>query len=376
MTTFPGFPLDTDLLLSAFDQLNVGVYVTDRDRRIVLWNRKAEQITGYPASAVVGMACHENVLVHMDKDGHELCHSGHCPLSRAMDVDRESKAPILVHAKTAAGRRVAVSVSVAPLRNTSGEVVGGIELFRDETEQLHDLEFAQRIQKSQLPASLPEADALSFDVRYYPFGLVGGDFYDVRQVGADQYGLLLADVSGHGVSAALYTMQLRSIGEDCWQVGTEPGAFLTKANRALARFVLDESFATALYVVVDRRSGRLVYASAGHPAPLRLVADDGSYTKLAASGAPLGIIADMEYESVQSQLDPGDMLLAYTDGATEVPDAQGAFLGEGGLARLALQERGRGAVELLERIYVRVKQACGEVSLPDDLTLLSVARQG
>jgi phosphoserine phosphatase RsbU/P len=375
MTTVPAFPMDTDLLLSAFDQLNVGVYVTDLDRQIILWNRKAEQITGYPASAVVGMACHENVLVHVDKDGHELCHSGHCPLYRAMEVGRASTTPVLVYAQTASGRRVAVSVSVAPLRNTSGQVVGGIELFHDETEQLHDLEFAQRIQKSQLPASIPETDALKFDVRYYPFGLVGGDFYDVRQVSEDQYGILLADVSGHGISAALYTMQLRTIAEDCWQVGADPAAFLAKANHALSAFALDEIFATALYLVIDERSGRVAYASAGHPPPLRLPADGGPSTKLAASGAPLGIIADMEYESVESQFEPGDMLLAYTDGATEVTDAQGGFLGEDGLARFALEERRNGDTDVLKRIYVRIKQACAEVSLADDLTLLSVARR-
>jgi sigma-B regulation protein RsbU (phosphoserine phosphatase) len=170
-------------------------------------------------------------------------------------------------------------------------------------------------------------------------------------------------------------MQLKSIAEDCWPTGTDPGALLTKVNRALARLLLDESFATALYAVVDVRSGCLTYASAGHPSPLLLHAAGGSFTKLSGSGAPLGIIADMEYESVESQLEPGGMLLAYTDGATEVPDAQGAFLGEVGLATLALEERRHGDRNLLERVYVRVKESCGEVSLPDDLTLLSVSRR-
>lgn len=358
---------------SVLDHLNVGVYVTDRDRRILLWNRKAEEITGYASSTVLGMGCHENLLVHVDKDGHELCHSGHCPLSRAMDVDRESKTPTLVYARTATGQRIAVSVSVSPLRDDAGEVVGGIEVFQEETEQLRDLEFAQRIQNSQLPECLPETANLSFDVRYYPHDLVGGDFYDVRQVGRDQFGFLLADVSGHGIPAALYTMQLRGIGEECWEVGTDPSAFLTRASSRLARFVLDESFATALYGVVDAATGRLAYASAGHPPLLRLSGDGGSFSRLEARGTPLGIKAGHRYESADCTLEPCDLLLAYTDGATEIPDGEGRLLGEEGLGRIAVEERRRGEEELLERIYERVKRACGEVALPDDFTLLSVA---
>ena len=112
--------------------------------------------------------------------------------------------------------------------------ISTIEVFQEETEQLRDLEFAQRIQNSQLPECLPETANLNFDVRYYPHDLVGGDFYDVRQVGRDQFGFLLADVSGHGIPAALYTMQLRGIGEECWEVGTDPSAFLTRASSRLA----------------------------------------------------------------------------------------------------------------------------------------------
>jgi serine phosphatase RsbU (regulator of sigma subunit) len=261
---------------------------------------------------------------------------------------------------------------VAPLRDRSGEVVGGIEIFQDQTQHLHDLEFAQRIQRSQLPTALPEDSSLVFDVCYYPLELVGGDFYDIRQVAPRQYGLLLADVSGHGVSAALYTMQLKSIADGSWGSGADPSAFMNRMNAELAKFVTDESFATALYLVVDARSGWLTYASAGHPPALHLAAGTGATSLLHHKGLPLGMFEDTQYEAHETHLERGDMLLAYTDGAVEVPDDQGRLLGEDGLQALAIQQRARGGTGMPERLFERVKEACGNVVLPDDLTIVSL----
>ena len=93
------FPLDVDALLSVLNYLNMGVYITDRERRILLWNRKAEEITGYSAESVVGKACHEQVLNHVDKDNHPLCSTDLCPLHRAISLEKESDEPVLVYAK-------------------------------------------------------------------------------------------------------------------------------------------------------------------------------------------------------------------------------------------------------------------------------------
>jgi phosphoserine phosphatase RsbU/P len=156
------FPLDLDALLLVLNYLNMGVYLTDRDRRILLWNRKAEEITSYPAKDVVGKACHQNVLCHADKDGHPLCSSGFCPLYRSILTSRESKEPVLVFAQSASGKRVPMSVSVAPLHDQEGNVIGGIETFRDETQNVQDLEFSRRIQRNLLPKSAMLASSSFF----------------------------------------------------------------------------------------------------------------------------------------------------------------------------------------------------------------------
>lgn len=367
------FPLDVNHLREVLDRVNLGVYVTDLERRIVLWNRKAEEITGYRAEDVVGRACHDQVLRHVDQHGHALCSSKLCPLHRAMALNRESAEPVLVFARKADGDRVVVSVSVAPLCDEGGNVVGGIETFRDETGRINDLEFAKQIQRNLLPAAMPDGGGYAFEVRYYPHDLIGGDFYDVTDLGDGRFGLLMADVRGHGVSAALYTMWLKSLAESCSDSAADPGAFLSNVNRELSKFVVEESFATAVYAVFDCRAHRFAYVNAGHPPPLLL---QGRETReLEAQGLPLGIVGEEEYAADEVPMNPGDLLLCYTDGVTEAAGKDGDMLGQAGLEALLREEAGKGEANLLERLYRRIVAEAGNVQLKDDVTMLSARRE-
>jgi phosphoserine phosphatase RsbU/P len=368
------FPLDLEALLLVLNYLNLGVYLTDRDRRILLWNRKAEEITGYPAKDVVGKACHQNVLCHADKDGHPLCSSGFCPLYRSILTGQESKEPVLVFAQSARGKRVPMSVSVAPLHDQNGNIIGGIETFRDETQNIQDLEFSRRIQRNLLPKSLPDSDRFHFDVIYYPHDLVGGDFYDILPVGNNRYGLLVADVRGHGVSGALYTMWLKSLEESLHPRAADPANFLTSLNRELVRFVVDESFATAFYGVVDTQNSTLTYCTGGHPSPLHFHAKTAEVTPLEPGGLTLGIMDDEQYTPATRALAPHDVLLCYTDGITEVFDKDNQMLGEKGLIKLFKDLISSSNHPSLDRLYEQVLEFCGSVSLADDVLLLTVTR--
>ena len=146
--------LPADILNSMPD----GVYITDLERRIVFWNRAAEAITGWTTAEVVGKSCFDNILVHMDKDGRQLCGEEFCPLHRAIVTGRASVEAVLVFAQSKSGRRVPVEVSVAPIHDARGAVVGGIEVFRDLSAAEEDLRCAQMIQQQSLAAELPEVD--------------------------------------------------------------------------------------------------------------------------------------------------------------------------------------------------------------------------
>ena len=343
----------------------------------MLWNRKAEEITGYRAEEVVGTACHDDVLNHINKDGVRLCPSELCPLYRSIKTGVASEKPVLVYARKRDGERVAVSVSVAPLHDDSGNIIGGIEIFHDETSTVADLEFAQNIQQKLLPQTLPDVKNVDFDVRYYPRELVGGDFYDIRELKGGQYGIMVADVRGHGVSAALYTMWLKSLEESNIDLAGKPSEFMTVLNRELSRFVVSGSFATVFYSVLDVETYQVKYSNAGHPPPLHFQFHDGRGmpTESEVHGPPIGVAADQEYAASILSLEPGDLLLCYTDGVSEVYDKDGKMLGIDGLGRLVKNAMSETSSDLLDRLHKLVIEKCAGVSLSDDVLLLSVKRR-
>jgi PAS domain S-box-containing protein len=352
--------------------MGVGIYVTDTSRNILFWNKAAERITGWSASEVVGRSCYDNILIHIDKDGHKLCGEEYCPLHRCIITGQASDQPLLVYAQNRAGVRVPVEVSVSPILDNSGRVLGGIEIFRDLTSGFEDLVRAKIIQNSALKAEIPSDPHVSFDVRYTPSEVVGGDFYRIERIADNLYGILIADVMGHGVAAALYTMQLRSLWEDWRGKLVSPAGFIQQINKSLLILSVGAGyFATAIYGIFNPETGCFRYIRAGHPAPLILFADGKSQPQGETQPA-LGLLDSFTYTEETLTLNTGDRLLMYTDGAIEVMNAQGEELGEDGLVRLLTTHGPLSVAELEEKIL----SYSADIHLPDDLTLLCISRPG
>lgn len=366
------FPLDIDLLLRVLNYLNDAVYITDPDRRILLWNKRAEEITGYNASEVVGTRCMDDILVHIDKYGHPLCTTDLCPLYRAIVKESPSKSPVLIYAKHRKGHRIPVSVSVAPMRDDQGRVIGGIEIFRDETAALHDLEFARRVQEHALVEELPQLEKISFDVRYFPHQLIGGDFYWLKKLNQSKVGVFVADVRGHGVSASLYTMVLRSLVGMLENEATDSAKFTELINQKLCDFTIEESFATAFYGIVDDHSMTLTYCGAGHPPPLLMNLATKEITRLESEGLPLGLDPSQIYPPASISFTPANFLLFYSDGATEIFDKEGNPFSVQGLEKTLPSLNFADEVSPLDQLYEKLLQFCGEVDLADDVLLLSL----
>ncbi|MHB8895491.1 MAG: sensor domain-containing diguanylate cyclase [Candidatus Geothermincolia bacterium] len=122
-----------DVFREIIDQIGDGVYIVDRDRRIVYWNKGAEEISGFPAAEVIGRRCRDNILVHVDERARPLCF-GNCPAETAMREASVVESDVFLHHK--AGHRVPIHVRVSPFRSPAGEVVGGIEIFSDNRARL------------------------------------------------------------------------------------------------------------------------------------------------------------------------------------------------------------------------------------------------
>ena len=361
---------------AVLDTLPDGVYITDRDRKIVFWNRAAERITGWTKAEVERRTCYDNVLIHVDKDGHKLCGHEHCPLHRSIVTNQPSSDAVVVFAQTKSGGRTPVEVSVAPIRNRAGEVVGGIEMFRDLTETMRDQLQAKKIQEIAMHCELPQDDRVSFAVRWLPRDLVGGDFYRIERFGATGYAILLVDAMGHGISAALSTMLLRSLWDDHRGGLAMPTRFMQVVNKGV-RAVVDDGgyFGTGVCVNYDAATGRLRCVLGGHPAPL-LFRANGAVELIGERSACLGMFEDVRFEEAVTQLEPGDTFLLFTDGATELFDAGERDLGVEGLKRLVREQSqgGSGADFSLEKLEEQLLRFSNQIHFPDDLTLVKLRR--
>jgi PAS domain S-box-containing protein len=346
------------------DSLSEGIYVCDLERRITFWSRSAERITGWSAADVVGRQCFDNVLCHVDKDGHKLCGE--------MVTGVRTPHALLVYAQGKDGERIPMHVSTAPLRDASGAVIGGVETFSDASGEIHDLERAKAIQRLAMEQELPEDHRISFTRHYVPHDIIGGDYLAVRRIDENRYGLLLADVTGHGIAAALYTMHLSQLWERHHRAAVEPVALAATLNEELAKVIKSAaSFATAVCGFIDLDENVFRFAGAGGP-PVMLMHADGSCEQLENPGLPLAVMAETEYEQTQTPIGEADRLLLFSDGAVEVMNAEGTELGIDGLVGL-LREQGYPDADIhmdaLEEAILRYSNA---IRLPDDLTLLDV----
>jgi sigma-B regulation protein RsbU (phosphoserine phosphatase) len=189
-----------------------------------------------------------------------------------------------------------------------------------------ELATARRIQASILPRSLPVLQGLSLAASYQPMTQVAGDFYDFLPLDSNRITLLIADVSGHGVPAALIASMLKVAFAQQTARATDPAAVLTAMNGIL-NGVLDGQFVTAACVHLDLAARNLAYSAAGHPPALLRRQASGEIIELAENGLFLGPFRHAAYSNLQAPFEPGDRLLLYTDGIIEATFTDGEPFG-------------------------------------------------
>ncbi|RPJ11756.1 MAG: PAS domain-containing protein [Deltaproteobacteria bacterium] len=358
------------------DCLGDGIYVCDRERRIVFWNKSAERITGWPVEDVIGRACLDNVLNHVDKDGRRLCGKEYCPLHRSMVTGDTTKVPVIVYATGKDKRRIPMQVFTAPVHDATGKIVGGVEMFRDMSANLVELQRARKIQSHLIEHQLPDDPRVGFATLFRPFDIVGGDFYAIRQIDADRYGLFLADMEGHGMASAMYTMQLSILCERHIGLLDRPAEFAAAVNNDLVSiFGNDVSFAAAICGAIDARSGILRLAWAGGPVVL-IARAGGAFEKVSGTGMPLGFMQDFTYTDQSIKLDPGDRMLFFSDGAFEIHSAQNTQMEVDGFISV-LRELNYPMIALdFWTLEEKLLEFSNNIRLPDDLTIIELKFKG
>jgi sigma-B regulation protein RsbU (phosphoserine phosphatase) len=234
------------------------------------------------------------------------------------------------------------------------------------------METARRVQAHLLPPPEVRLGCVQVAGRSLPSGPVGGDVYDVRLLADDRVGVLVVDLSGHNVAAALHTAMVRAI---VWREAEQadgPGEVLARLNERLCQDLPDEHFATAFFGWFDLRSSRLRYANAGHP-PALLRQSTGHSRELGPTMSLLGILPDLLGSEAAVEVGPGSRLLVYTDGLTETEGPRGDLWGACELATLLETEGPADPMQLIDRILEQVAAFRGERSQGDDLTVMLAA---
>jgi phosphoserine phosphatase RsbU/P len=228
-----------------------------------------------------------------------------------------------------------------------------------------ELEVAKRIQLSILPGEFPKSANFRVAARYVPMTSVAGDFYDFVVADDKQAGLLIADVSGHGVPAALIASMVKVAATSQRANAGDPAGLLAGMNSVLCGNTQDQ-FVTAAYVHLDSKSRTLQYSAAGHPPMLLL--RNGQVTEIAENGLILAAFDFAAYTNATRALEPGDRLLLYTDGVIEAANAGGDFFGHNALSALLRQTAELPPSGAASRIISAVGQWAA--SQEDDLTVL------
>ena len=236
----------------------------------------------------------------------------------------------------------------------------------------YEMKVVADIQRSLLPAQMPNIPTMALAAHYQTSHRAGGDYYDFFPLPDGKWGLLIADVSGHGTPAAVLMAVTHSLAHSYPGPAMPPGRMLEHVNNHLtARYTAQsDTFVTAFYGVYDPADRSLTYASAGHNPPRLKRCVDGTLDLLnGATGLPLGISPVEKYREQTYRLVPGDQLVLYTDGITEANNEQGEMFG---LARLdkVLEKCAVGAPDLLQSVLNALREFTGDEPAHDDRTLL------
>ena len=233
-----------------------------------------------------------------------------------------------------------------------------------------ELEVARQLQFSILPTVIPEIENARIAVSYRPMTAVAGDFYEFVPVDGRRMGILVADVTGHGVPAALIASMIKVATQSVEGYTHDPREVLRGLNRILFK-QLHEQYVSAAYLWIDTEHGKALYSAAGHPPLLRW--REGRLERIESNGLLFGVIPDPEYPVRELAIRSGERILLYTDGLIEPQNASGESFGDRKLEEVMRKNQWQPPAELLEQMISEIR-AWQPISLPqqDDITMVAI----
>jgi serine phosphatase RsbU (regulator of sigma subunit) len=256
-------------------------------------------------------------------------------------------------------------------------VLENLKMTISEKERMEsELQIAYRIQTDMLPHDFPRQNDFAIYAAMYPAKMVGGDLYDFFPVGEEKYCFLIGDVSGKGIPAALFMVITKTLLKQEALRGIKPDEILSRVNSILCAENEEGMFVTVFLGILDRKTGIVEFANAGHNPPLLLPANGGPESLAVKSGFVLGGMPAILFETQSISLNPGDILYLYTDGITEAMNDREELFSDGRLLEILNGLEGRDVTEIENKVQTAVREYVRDAPQSDDITMVVVKYNG
>lgn len=389
-----------NLLELAIDGAKEGITISDMkdpQQPLIFVNEGFEYTTGYKHHEVLGRNC--RFLQGPDKDPENAL-----PLSELKQaLDQGKPCTVLLKNYRKNGELFWNRLSLTPIFDEDKILTHFIGVQTDVTAEIlakqaaaksykkltenfalmeQDLAHASFVQQSILPTKFPNSKTLNFYAKFEPMTHIGGDFYDVFQIKPGFFGVMIADVTGHGASAALLTLMASHVFKEAAKNSSNPEDVLRKTNLELYKKIPPGKFITMFYGVIDEVSKTFSYCQAGHPCAYLIRGDDQTVQELTTNCSLLGVFDDSmaTFEQKTLSLAPRDKVVLYTDALLEAKAQDKTFLGSEHLNALLVASALYPIDQLLEQLYqsglLFIESGEGNADNPisasyqDDMTLL------
>jgi len=360
-----------ELLELAIDGAKDGITIADMqhpDLPLIFVNEGFEHTTGYKCEEVLGRNCR-----FLQGVNQELVNQA--PLSILKQaLDKAESCTVLLKNYRKNGELFWNRLSLTPIFNKEKTLTHFVGVQTDITAEIlareaaekankqleenfaimeQDLAHASFVQQSILPTKFPDSKCLNFSAKFEPMTHIGGDFYDVFEIKPDVYGVMIADVTGHGASAALLTLMAFDMFKEAAKESCNPEDVLRKTNQKLYKRIPPGKFITMFYGVIDENAKSFSYCQAGHPCGYLIKGEDQTVHELSSNCSLLGVFEDSmaEFEQKTIALATGDKVVLYTDAIIEAQAADKTYFGNAKLSEFLSASALYPIEQVLKQLY-------------------------
>ncbi len=245
------------------------------------------------------------------------------------------------------------------------------EIARQERRLERDLALARELQVRLLPQTRPKLGHLEVAAKFVPARAIGGDLYDFIPYSMSRLGIVIGDVSGKGAPAAIYAALVSGILRSHAPIEPSPGEMLSAVNMSLAERRIEAQFVSLIYAVWDDEHRRLTVANSGLPRPIYMHSD-GNNEVIEATGLPLGLFDEADYDEFEFRMKPGDMFVFFSDGILDARNRSGELFGRGRVEQIVSECTGRSADCVVDSLFKAVAEHSAGVETFDDQTVVAI----